>query len=298
MAVNLKITRHDESTLGVGAGDVEIFEYVYRPSMPAFEGPKPYLHPVRTLAGNVVTAYRPHDHRWHKGIQMTASDVSGQNFWGGGTYVRGQGYVDLPNVGTMRHEGFTISEEGPERIRFGERLSWHTQAGEHWVDEVRMFTVRDVDAAAWALDFATTLTNVRTEPLVLGSPTTHGRPLAGYTGLFWRGPRAFTDGDVIAADGLGGPDMMGKPARWLAYVGQHDEVDGASTLLFLDHPGNKNTHWFVRNTPFPAVNPSFAFFDPVELVPADTLDLRYRVVIVDGAWDSGRLQSYVEEHPW
>ncbi|MFI6290470.1 DUF6807 family protein [Nonomuraea sp. NPDC050790] len=27
----------------------------------------------RTLDGDVVTGYRPHDHRWHKGLQMTAS---------------------------------------------------------------------------------------------------------------------------------------------------------------------------------------------------------------------------------
>lgn len=57
------------------AGDVELFRYVVKPAATAFEGPKPYLHPVRTLAGDVVTAYRPNDHRWHKGIQMTATSA-------------------------------------------------------------------------------------------------------------------------------------------------------------------------------------------------------------------------------
>ncbi|MFD8496699.1 PmoA family protein [Amycolatopsis sp. NPDC059657] len=298
MAVNLAITRRDDEALVVSAGEVEILEYVYRPETIPFEGSKPYLHPVRTLAGHVVTAYRPNDHRWHKGIQLTATDVSGQNFWGGVTYVRDQGYVELPNVGSMRHEDFVIGEQGPARVSFEERLTWHTQAGEHWVDEVRELVVRDVDDGTWALEFGTALTNTRAEPLVLGSPTTNGREMAGYTGLFWRGPRAFTDGEVIGADGLGGPEIMGKPARWLAYIGHHDEVDHASTMLFMDHPDNKSTHWFLRNTPFPAVNPSFAFFDPLELVPGDTLKLRYRVVIADGAWDRDRLESYVEGHPW
>lgn len=77
MAVSLAITRLDDEALAVSAGDMEIFQYVFRPAMPPFEGPKPYLHPVRSLAGDVVTSYRPHDHRWHKGIQMTASEVSG-----------------------------------------------------------------------------------------------------------------------------------------------------------------------------------------------------------------------------
>jgi hypothetical protein len=298
--MKLRVENADETAMPVYAGEVEILRYVYRPKTLPFEGPKPYLHPIRTMAGDVVTAYRPHDHRWHKGIQMTASDVSGQNFWGGVSYVRGQGYVDLPNVGTMRHEEFTTLETFDERVHLAERLTWHTQAGEHWVDERRELTVRDVDGESWALEFGTELTNVRGEPLVFGSPTTQGRPLAGYSGLFWRGPRAFTDGEIIAGDGPGGPEMMGRRAPWLAYSGQHDEVDRASTLLFLDHPDNKQapTRWFVRNTPFPAVNPSIAFAEEVELASGDTLRLRYRIVVADGGWDHARLASYVDDHPW
>ncbi|MDX8051691.1 PmoA family protein [Lentzea sp. BCCO 10_0798] len=287
------ITRQDDEALTASVGDVEIFRYVHRPSTPAFEGPKPYLHPVRTLAGDVVTAFRPHDHRWHKGVQMTATDVSGENFWGGVTYVRDRGYAALSNVGTMRHEEFEV-----DGARFDERLSWFTEEGERWVGESRSFAVRDVEDDSWTLEFATTLTNLRAEPLVFGSPTTNGRELAGYTGFFWRGPRSFTDGTVIAADGGAGQEMMGKAARWLAFIGRHDEVDRSSTLLFLDHPDNKNTHWFVRSTPFAAVNPSFAFHDTVELAPGATLTLRYRLVVADGDWDRAQLESYVEEHPW
>ncbi len=283
----------DDHTLSVRERRVELFRYVYRPTMPAFEGPKPYLHPVRTLAGDVVTAYRPHDHRWHKGVQFTASHLSGQNFWGGGSYVHERGYVDLPNVGVMRHEEF--DEAGGDRI--AHRLTWHTQAGEHWVDEHRELTVRDVEDDAWALEVTTSLTNVRGEVLDFGSPTTHGRPAAGYAGLFWRGPRAFTDGDVIASGGQGGPEMMGRPARWLAYAGRHDEVDRASTLLFFDDP-ERESRWFVRATPFPAVNPSLAFDEEIALPPGETLRRRYRIVVADGLWDRERLETYAEEHPW
>ncbi|GAA2081862.1 PmoA family protein [Actinomadura alba] len=286
--------------LSVRVGTVEIMRYVYEPETDAFEGAKPYLHPVRTLAGDVVTGYRPHDHRWHKGVQMTASHVSGQNFWGGGSYVRDEGYVDLPNVGSMRHREFTHLTVGDDRVEVAELLGWHTQAGEHWVDELRSMTVTDVGDVSWALDFRTRLTNVRAEPLEFGSPTTNGRPQAGYTGLFWRGPRAFTGGAVIAADDQGGPEMMGRPARWLAYTGRHDEVDRSSTLLFVDGPDNKAapTHWFVRNEPFPAVNPSFAFHEECVLDPGRTLELRYRIVVAAAAWDHARLDWYVRTHPW
>lgn len=287
----MKIER-GEHALGAHAAGVELFRYVFRPETTPFEGPKPYLHPVRTLAGDIVTAFRPHDHRWHKGIQMTASDVSGENFWGGGTYVRDQGYVDLPNVGVMRHEQFVNVLDD----RIEEWLTWRTQAGEHWLDERRELIVR-VGAEAWSLDFATSLTNVCGAHLRFGSPTTSGRPLAGYSGLFWRGPRSFTDGEIIAADGQGGPEMMGRPARWLAYVGAFDEVDRHATLMFFDGPGYDG-NWFVRSTPFPAVNPSLAFWEEMTLPAGETLNLRYRIVIADGAWDRTRLETYAKEHPW
>ncbi|SER14675.1 Methane oxygenase PmoA [Lentzea xinjiangensis] len=289
------ITRQDDEVLAVSVGGVEIFEYVHSPSTPAFEGPKPYLHPVRSLAGDVVTAFRPHDHRWHKGVQMTATDVSGENFWGGVTYVRDRGYVALPNVGTMRHDEFEIAAD---EARVTELLSWFTESGEHWVRERRELSVRDVEDDAWTLEFATTLMNLRREPLVFGSPTTNGRELAGYTGFFWRGPRSFTGGEVIAAGGGAGQEMMGEVAPWLAFIGHHDEVDRSSTLLFVDHPDNKGTHWFVRSTPFAAVNPSFAFHETVELPAGESLSLRYRLVVASGAWERETLESYVEAHPW
>lgn len=287
-----------DGALSVWSGDVEIMRYVYEPEMDPFEGPKPYLHPVRTLAGDVVTGYRPHDHRWHKGVQMTASHVSGENFWGGGSYVRDRGYVDLPNVGAMRDEELSTRSDG-DRLVIDERLSWHTQAGERWVEEARTLTVRDVDHedGSWALEFGTALRNVRGAALEFGSPTTNGRPMAGYSGLFWRGPRAFTGGEVIASGGQGGPEMMGRPARWLAYVGRHDEVDRASTLLFFDDRDH-GSGWFVRNTPFPAVNPSLAFDKEVTVEPEQTLTVRYRIVVADRAWDRERLERYAERHPW
>ncbi|MER5310790.1 PmoA family protein [Streptomyces sp. NPDC002773] len=279
----------NEDSLIVRAGGTDLFRYVHRPVMDPFEAPKPYLHPVRTLAGDVVTGYRPHDHRWHKGIQLTASWVSGQNFWGGGTYLRGQGYVDLPNLGTMRSLALSPGTDH-DRAVITEDLAWHTMAGEHWIDERRTLTARDLEPDSWTLEITTALTNVHDTTLRFGSPGTQGRELAGYSGLFWRGPRDFTGGDVI------GP-AMGEKGDRLAFVGTHDGVDRSSTLLFLDDPETP-CRWFVRREPFPAVNPSLAFDEELPLAPGDTLSRRYRIVVADGAWTPGRLARHVEEHPW
>ena len=191
----LTVTHEHGERVRVAAGGVEIACYEYAPDVPAFEGPKPYLHPVRTLSGGLVTGYRPNDHRWHKGIQMTWTDVSGQNFWGGNTYVHGTGYVPLDNVGSIRHDAFDVIDLTPDDLTIDEELSWLTSTGKTWIAERRRLRVHgiDVELGTWVLDAVIELRNVRDAELRLGSPTTNGRPNAGYTGFFWRGPRAFTE---------------------------------------------------------------------------------------------------------
>lgn len=303
-----------ESVLSVEAGgagtEVEVLRYLYRPRIDAFECPSPYFHPLRTLSGGTVTCNRPNDHRWHKGLAMTASHLSQQNFWGGGTYVHGApngGYVNLPNVGRMEHAGFDEVTDGAAgtgaAAGFVERLDWITSRDELWIRERRTLAVRDVDPedGSWALEFGTELHNVRGQSLDFGSPTVFGRELAGYCGFFWRGPRAFTGGAVRISGGREGQAAaMGHTSPWLAFTGEFDERDGAATLLFVPDPANPGgePHWFVRSEPFAAVNPSLAFFDPLELSADETLSLRYRLVIADGVWDHARIEAYLEAHPW
>lgn len=289
------------------ATGVELFASVHRPEA-AWEAPKPYLHPVRTLAGDVVTGYRPDDHRWHKGLSLTASHLSGANLWGGNTYVHGKGYLELPErVGSMAHVGFDeISADG-ERAVIAERLTWHPHSGELWAEEARRIEVHDVDPASgsWALTWTSAVTNRRNEPLRFGSPTTAGREAAGYTGLFWRGSHAFRGGRIIGP-AWEGPDLMGTQAPWLALTGEHDGADGPATVVIAhapenDHAGVRGTHpahWFVRNDPFAGIAPSWAFHDELELAPGDALTRRYRVVVAAGAWRREQIAAYLEAHPW
>ncbi|MGH6653586.1 MAG: PmoA family protein [Actinocrinis sp.] len=303
----LTVTMHPGETANDRSTDIRLLHYPYRPQIDAFECPSPYFHPLRTVSGKIVTINRPNDHRWHKGLAMTASHLSGQNFWGGGSYVRDApngGYVNLPNVGRMEHTGFESPDVTVDRTaRFIETLDWITSGGELWIKERRTVTIRTVDLSdgSWSLEFATELHNVRGESLDFGSPTVFGRELAGYCGFFWRGPRAFTGGAVRTPGGREGqPAAMGHRAPWLAFSGEFDEQDGFATLLFVPDPANPGGEptWFVRSEPFAAVNPSLAFFDALELPADQTLRLKYRLVIADGDWDHTRIERYLEAHPW
>lgn len=301
----ISVTHHHGERIVVASGGVELMSYVYKPDPVAFESRKPYAHPLRTLAGHVVTGYRPNDHRWHKGLQMTASHLSGQNFWGGGSYVTGEGYRNLHDrIGWMRHNGFDSFHAGTDEVDFLERLTWINNGGQEWAEERRGVTVHSVrpDEGFWALDWTIGLTNRHDEPLRFGSPTTHGREMAGYTGLQWRGSRDFTGGDILAPDGRGGEELMGQQTPWLAFVGEHDEVDGHSTLVFAHAPENSDaiheSHWFVRSRPFATVAFSWAFFEEFALPPGESFHYRYRVLIADGAWDRARIESALKSLDW
>ncbi|MEU6684624.1 PmoA family protein [Streptomyces sp. NPDC046832] len=307
--MTIRVTHTYGENIAVTAGGTEILRYVYRPDPDPFESGKPYAHPVRTLSGRTVTGYRPNDHRWHKGLQMTASHLSGQNFWGGNCYVHGQGYLPLPErVGSMRHDGFADLTVEEHRLAFTENLTWIENGGEEWAREVRGLTVHSVDeeTGSWALDWSIHLTNTRSAPLVFGSPTTAGRDMAGYTGLQWRGPRDFTGASVFAPDtDADAGKLMGTQSPWVAFTTEHDDVDGHSTLVFAHAPENLDgtspiheSHWFVRSEPFPTVALSWAFFEEFELPPGESFGYRYRIVVADGAWDRDRVGTHLEGLPW
>ncbi len=273
------------AALSFAAGGVELARYVYEPADARRESPRPYFHPLRTLAGDVVSLYRPHDHVWHKGIAWSLPNVRDSagtaNFWGGPTYLRGRGYEQLPNNGTTRHLSF--ESVSPQFV--AESLAWDTEQGERWFTESRELSLAVLDQA-WALGFATTFTNVTDEVIVLGSPTTEGRENAGYGGLFWRGPRSFTGGRVLVPGGSGGDELMGVRAPWLAFRGRHDGHGRSSTLAFVP---DGDLRWFVRSTPFAAVCPAPFFDTEVPLAPGESRSYRYTVAIADGAPDAAAL---------
>jgi hypothetical protein len=298
MKTTLIHTLHD--TIELRYGDLPLFVYVYESKNPAIESPKPYFHPVRTLAGNEVSLFRPYDHLWHIGFSMSIANLSGENFWGGGTYTReAVGYVQLDNNGRIDHTAWQeISCE--DEVRCVERLRWITHAGVTWIDEVRSIVVSDInpEAGYWSLDLSFHLVNVSQQPLSLGSPTTEGRPNAGYGSLFWRGPRSFLHGRILGAQGLEGPEMMGKQSPWLAFSGAHDGNGDRSTLLFIDQPANPRypNKWFVRNDPYACVSCSFMFDELYILPPDEAVKLTYRVVIGNGEWSRPQIEEYVAAH--
>lgn len=307
----------------LSSGDTVLADYVHRPNDVRLESPRPYLSPIRTLGGEVVSLFRPHDHVWHKGIAWSLPVVGDENFWGGPTFVRGEGYVQLPNNGTQQHRSFTRADAATAGLLDGddapvgddaadapadapatggsahlfETLDWITEAGESVFDERRTIAATILDAEspgaasdAWLLVFETRMRNVTDRTIPIGSPTTRGRENAGYGGLFWRGPRSFTGGSILAPGVVGGDELRGIRAPWMGFSGRHDGSGTASTVVMIDDPANVQhpPQWFARSEEFACLCPAPFFSEEHPVDAGATLVLRYGVVIADGASDPDR----------
>lgn len=177
---------------------------------------------------------------------------------------------------------------GAPLARLVERLEWAAHDGVPWFDETREIEVPwvDVGRSAWSLRFATRLTNVADRSLVVGSPTTRGRPQAGYGSLFWRGLREFSTGGPVTSAGITDADAAtGARAAWVAYHCPYDGDESWATMIFVDDPANPRypTKWFVRRMPgYPAVSFALTYDEALELAPGEELSLDYRLIVADG----------------
>ena len=289
--------RHDiDRSVSIAHRGQDLLTYVYTPDDAQLESPRPYFHPLYTLGGDLVSLLRPHDHVWHKGIAWSLPNVGPHNFWGGPTYVHGQGYVQMANNGSMDHRRFMALEASDDRALAAHELVWHAQpvpgqgVGAEIVHEARSLAVTVPTGDAWVLTFSSAITNVSGEQLDIGSPTTKGRENAGYGGLFWRGPRSFTGGTILAPGYAGGEQIRGARAEWMGFTGQQDGTASHSTLVVVDDTTNPAhpPQWFMRNELFAGVNPAPFFSQEVPFGPDQRLTFRYAVVIADGQADADR----------
>lgn len=306
----MTIQVHDDgTTLTFSLADGgDLATYVYRPTDVPYESPRPYFHPLRTPGGREISAYRPWDHVWHKGLVWSLPYVGPYNFWGGPTYVRAEaGYRDLGNDGSMDHESF--AGPSPEGGAFTEELAWRTppsdgEPGTVVVREKRTVSAAVVQDDAWLLIWDTELTNVSDGALDIGSPTTNGRENAGYGGLFWRGPRSFTGGTVLAPGFAGdAEEVRGERFDWMGFVGRHDgaaptaEGGAASSTVVMVDPGTNpggTPQWFVRSVPFACICPAPFFSEEVPFPAGETLRFRYAVLVADGESDPERGAALAE----
>ncbi len=260
-----------------------LLRYVYRPDTAADESPRPYAHPVNTLAGELLTNFRPNDHRWHHGLNFTINCLAGFNFWGGGTYRPADDYQLRGDHGAQRHTAWR--ERSADRL--AHTLDWRVGAtNELLLQEERALAFAVVSPAAWTLRWTATLRNVTARTLALGQYHSH-QGLAGshYSGLQFRGARELLDEHrddtigIFAEGGLSGEKAIhGTPSAWMEWRGQKDTTLRRVNIRFASNTAP--IHWFLRRGN-PLVALPFQYAEDLPLAAGATLAVDYTLTFTD-----------------
>jgi hypothetical protein len=255
----------------------EVASYVWRSELPASTAPRPFLHPVRTLAGTVVTDARPHSHTHQLGISIAAPDIGGRNFWGGRTFVAGRGPAWLDDHGAQRHRRWLRHTDSA----LAHTLHWVDREGAALLSERRAITCVPLTPDAWTLSVQTRLANATDRPLPIRSPAALGRVGAGYGGFFWRGPAVTGPVRVESPAGTGVRAVHGTTAPWLAVSGT--SIEAQWTMVFM--PADATTaqdKWFVRARDYLGVGSSLTWDRPLVLEPGELIERHILAVVADG----------------
>ncbi|MEU4215195.1 PmoA family protein [Actinoplanes sp. NPDC026623] len=269
--------------------DRPVAEYAWRPDLPAALSPRPYLHPVRTLAGTTVTELMPASHQHHLGLSVAVAEVDRGNFWGGRTFLAGHGPAWLDNQGTQQHVRWV--RRTATELRHS--LRWATIDGEQLLSERRELSCRRLGPRAWALGFGFALTNVTGRDLPIRSPAAHGRSGAGYGGFFWRAPSGAAECRIAAEAGDGVDAVHGRRSAWLSVRGGTTDP---WTLVFIPADAEtRDDRWFVRTRDYLGIGSALAWEEPLILGPRTTLSRRIVTVVADGELPPGRAAAYAAD---
>lgn len=270
-----------------GRADALLCRYVYVSAEAANESPRPYFHPVKSLAGDTLTNFRPNDHPWHHGLSLTVTQASGINFWGGPTCRREDGYQWRDDHGMQQHVAWRKLAADGATATLAHALEWRRLTETIFTEERELRIAVDAPARRWSLHWRSVLRNATARELSLGNPCSVGG-VAGshYTGLQFRGARELLDEhydkaiDIVAEGGRSGDKAVhGAPANWMEWHGQSDTTLNRVVIRFANNTGP--LHWFVRRAGYPLAAFPFQFDRDLPLAPGAMLTLDHTLTFTN-----------------
>lgn len=274
-----------------------------------WDAPRPFVHPLTTPAGAILSVEAPADHPWHHALWFTIKYVNDENFW-----------EEFGEFGLLRTT--SVAEDAGTTTA---TLEWVAPDGESVrLRETRTLRATGIDTDSYAIDWTEELT-VPVETVLDRTPfTTWG----GYGGLTLRGAPTWTDTVLRLDEGADRDRTLGERSRWLAIDGkvapEPERSEGeprrsvpprtgssrpsgvaemAAGVVILDHPDNVRapSPWYgsTRADTYGEgwanfVNAAFLWDEPLPLAAGETLALRYRVLVHDGVWDRDRIEAEAE----
>jgi hypothetical protein len=304
LCAQVKITAQGKEKISVEIDGKPFTDFYVGP-----ETAKPYLHPLRTADGTVVTRGFPmvtdipgeaHDHPHHRGLWFTHGDVNGYDFWANEESQPGAG----KGKGKVVLERLDKPASGRKSGTISASFAWKIPSGETLLLESRKMTFYS-DPQVRMIDFDITLspqvdvkfgdTKEGMFAMRLASPLEEEQPKDIAE------PKR-TGKMVNAQNKQGEKNVWGKRSEWVDYSGQ---IAGAPVgVAVFDHPSNPRqpTYWHARAYGLLAAN-IFGLHDferdpgrdgSLSIRPGQPLRFRYRVLIHPGDVNSGGVRDAYE----
>ena len=281
---------------------------------------KPFLYPLRTANGTVVTRGYPIeprpfervDHPHHIGLWFNYGDVNGLDFWNNSDAIPAD---RAAKMGTVVHKRVIEATSGKDKGELNVEMDWVDSNGTVLLKENTHYVFRG-DEKSRTIDRITRLTALK-DTVVLGDNKEGllGIRVTRELEAPSQKPEVYTDaagkenktrvvqnegvvGNYVGSDGKTGDAVWGTRGPWMMLGGKvgSEQV----TLAILDHPSNTNfpTVWHARGYGlFAANNLGRKAFDEkmeeskVTLQPSQSVTFRHRVLILPGTPDPAKLNA-------
>ncbi|MGI8603573.1 MAG: PmoA family protein [Verrucomicrobiales bacterium] len=279
-----------ENAITLLAGDKKILTYLHG-NDPAPEGANPlfvrsgFIYPLWSPSGDELTQKRPSDHFHHMGVwhAWTKAEFSGQDvdFWNLGK-----------GLGTVRFKEYRWKTGGSIWCGFRarqEHVAFKTASGEQVIlDE-------DLDVRAFAapegfyLDYDFAQKNIASHPLLFPAYRYGG-------GIGYRGPASWKrdNSNYLTSEGKTRDDGHATRGRWCAMSGPTPH--GSAGIGILCHPDNHDAPQRMRLWGDDKEGRIFFNYVPIQetdwqIKPGETIRMRYRLFIFEGAPNRDRIES-------
>jgi len=281
---------------------------------------KPFLYPLRTAAGTVVSRGYPieprpferTDHPHHIGLWFNYGDVNGLDFWNNSDAIPAD---RAAKMGTVVHKRVIEATSGKDKGELNVEMDWVDSNGTILLKENTHYVFSGDDTSR-TIDRITRLTALK-DTVVLGDNKEGllGIRVTRELEAPSQKPEVYTDaagkenktrvvqnegvvGNYVGSDGKTGDAVWGTRGPWMMLGGKvgPEQV----TLAVLDHPSNTNfpTVWHARGYGlFAANNLGRKAFDPqlpeskITLQPSESVTFRHRVLILNGTPDPAKMAA-------
>ena len=281
---------------------------------------KPFLFPLRTANGTVVTRGYPieprpferTDHPHHIGLWFNYGDVNGLDFWNNSDAIPA---ARAAKMGTIVHKRVVEVTSGKDKGELHVEMDWVDSNGAVLLNENTRYIFSGDDKSR-VIDRITRLTAMK-DTVVLGDNKEGllGMRVARELEHPSKTPQVYTDaagketkvrvlnnegvvGNYVGSDGKTGEAVWSTRGPWMMLGGKI--ASEPVTLAILDHPSNPGfpTIWHARGYGlFAANNLGQKAFHPdqperkLTLEPSQSVTFRHRVLILSGTADAAAMKA-------